>query len=359
MADISIIKLKVRRGTNSQRQRIILEQGELGFTTDTQRLFIGNGFLSGGIVAGNLIHTPLQTSGSRTLLINAVQGDIVNEGGYLYQLSATDYSQISAWGFIGTNPDNNSIAYNGSRQLELKNNGISGNKFASSAAFNMGGLVSTSSNGLSANVDRVTLTITASNQLSVLQINQNNIASSSLGNGLTGGNGALVRVNAGPGFSFNSGVLSLTSVPLSSVGLSSISPTALGAGLSLSAGKVVANIRAVDGGTIENNSGIISLKNIIAGGSSQFSNFTFNAYGQITSLSSSITQAFTGNETTSSFLSVFNGSPEQTTYTNQTLISAISGNGTTTVNIRLSSAGFVVIPTSYGSGQYAIPVFKF
>jgi len=359
MADISIIKLKVRRGTNSQRQRIILEQGELGFTTDTQRLFVGNGVLSGGVVAGNLIHAPLQTINSRTSLSNAVRGDIVNEGGYLYQLSGTDYSQTSAWGFIGTNPDNNSIAYNGSRQLELKNNGISGTKFASSAAYNMGGLVATSANGLSANVDRVTLTITASNQLSVLQVNQNNIASSALGDGLTGGNGALLRVNAGQGFSFNSGVLSLTSVPSSSVGLSSISSDALGAGLSLNAGKVVSTIQTVDNSTIQNSSGTISLKNIIGAGSSNFSNFSFNAYGQITSLSSSITQSLTGNETTSSFLSVFNGSPEQTTYTNQTLISALSGNGTSTVNIQLSSAGFVVIPTSYGSGQYAIPVFKF
>jgi hypothetical protein len=180
-----------------------------------------------------------------------------------------------------------------------------------------------------------------------------------LGNGLTGGNGVLLQVNAGPGFSFNSGVLSLTSVPSSSVGLSSISSNALGAGLSLSAGKVVANIQTVDNVTIQNNSGTISLKSILGGGSSQFSNFAFNQYGQITSLSSSITQSFTGNETTSSFLSVFNGSPEQTTYTNQTLINALSGNGITTVSIQLSSAGFVVIPTSYGSGQYAIPVFKF
>jgi hypothetical protein len=359
MADISIIKLKVRRGTNSQRQRIILEQGELGFTTDTQRLFVGNGVLSGGVVAGNLIHAPLQTNGSRTSLYNAVQGDIVNENGYLYQLSGTNYDQISAWGFIGTNPDNNSVGYNASRQLEIKNNGISGTKFAPNAAFNMGGLVATGSNGLSANVDRVTLTITSSNQLSVLQINQNNIASSSLGDGLTGGNGALLRVNAGSGFSFNSGVLSLTSVPSSSVGLNAISPDALGAGLSLSAGKVVSNVRSVDNLTIQNNSNVLSLRSVIAAGTSNFSNFTFNDYGQITSLSSSITQAFTGNETTSSFLSVFNGSPEQETYTNQTLISAISGNGIITVNIQLSSAGFVVIPTSYGSGQYAIPVFKF
>ena len=360
MADISIIKLKVRRGTDSQRQRIILEQGELGFTVDTQRLFIGNGILSGGVVAGSLNHGPLTVSNSRNTLQNAVRGDIVNENGFLYQLSGSDYSQLTSWAFIGTNPDNTSLYYNASRQLSIKNNAISGANFDQSAAYNQGGLVATASNGLSANVDGVTLTISTTNQLSVLQINQNHIASSSFGDGLTGGSGNTIRLNVGSGFSFNSGVLSLTSVPLSSVGLSSIGPSAIGNGLSLSAGKVVSNIANVDDISIEkNSSGVISLKNLVGGGNAKFSNFTYNSKGQITSLSSTITQSFTGNETNTSMLSVFNGNPLQTTYTNQTLINAISSNGVTSNNILLSSAGFIVIETSYGTGSYAIPVFKF
>jgi hypothetical protein len=32
MADVSIVKLKVRRGTNEQRRSIVLDQGELGYT---------------------------------------------------------------------------------------------------------------------------------------------------------------------------------------------------------------------------------------------------------------------------------------------------------------------------------------
>lgn len=361
MADISIIKLKVRRGTDSQRQRIILEQGELGFTTDTQRLFVGNGVLSGGVVAGNVIHPIQYVSNARTSLNAAVQGDIVNENGYLYQLSGTNYNQTSAWGFIGTKIDNTSLQYNGSRAIEIKNNGITGSKFASTAAFNQGGLVATAANGLSANVDRVTLTINAAtNQLSVLQINQNNIASSSLGNGLSGGNGTPLYVAAGSGFSFNSGVLALTSVPLSSVGLNSIGPDAIGSGLSLSAGKVVADIRNVDNTTIQNPSGTISLKAILGSGLSRnFSGLTINQYGQVTSLSSTITQGFTGNDTTSPMLSVFNGHREQTVYTNQTLLTAISGNGLSTSNVTLSSAGFIVIQTDDNYGPYAIPVFKF
>ena len=360
MADISIIKLKVRRGTDSQRQRIILEQGELGFTTDTQRLFVGNGVLSGGVVAGNVVHPIQYASNARISLSRAVQGDIVNENGYLYQLSGTNYSQASSWGFIGTKADNISLQYNGSGAIEIKNSGITASKFASTAAYSQGGLVATATQGLSANVDRVTLTINAAtNQLSVLQINQNNIASSSLGNGLSGGNGTPLYVAAGSGFSFNSGVLALTSVPLSSVGLNSIGPSAIGSGLSLSAGKVVSDIRNVDNLTIQNSSGTIALNPILGSGSKKFSGFSYNQYGQITSLSSTITQGFTGNDTTSAILSVFNGYREQTAYTNQTLLTAISGNGTSTSNVTLSSAGFIVIQTDDGYGPYAIPVFKF
>ena len=49
MANVSIVKVKVRRGTDAQRQQITLDQGELGFTTDYNRLFIGDGATVGGI----------------------------------------------------------------------------------------------------------------------------------------------------------------------------------------------------------------------------------------------------------------------------------------------------------------------
>ena len=39
----TIIRSLVRKGSNSQRQQIVLEEGELGYTTDTERLFVGNG----------------------------------------------------------------------------------------------------------------------------------------------------------------------------------------------------------------------------------------------------------------------------------------------------------------------------
>jgi|TARA_R100001509_G_scaffold110288_1_gene66024 hypothetical protein len=49
----TLIKLLVRRGTDADRKNITLDAGELGFTTDTDRLFIGNGTDKGGVVVGN------------------------------------------------------------------------------------------------------------------------------------------------------------------------------------------------------------------------------------------------------------------------------------------------------------------
>ena len=51
MANITIVKLKVRRGTDSQRQDIVLDQGEVGYTLDSKRLFVGDGATYGGTVA--------------------------------------------------------------------------------------------------------------------------------------------------------------------------------------------------------------------------------------------------------------------------------------------------------------------
>lgn len=353
MADISIIKLKVRRGTDSQRQRIILDQGELGFTIDTQRLFVGNGVLSGGVVAGNINHPIQITNGARVNLSNAVQNDIVNENGFLYQLSGTNYSQASAWGFIGPKVDGISIDYDVNRQLNIKTNGVGADKFNANAAYNLGGLVATPTQGLSANIDRNTLTITSTNQLSVFKITQDQIQSSSLGDGLTGGSGSLIRLNVGTGLGFTSGVLTLTGASTNSVGASAISPDAIGSGLSLSAGKVIADIRTINLSSFSLNSGELQLISRSAA-TDKFSNITFNDRGIRTGSTSTITQIFTGNETTASPLSVFNGYPSQTAYTNQTILNALSG----TTAIQLSSAGFIVIDTS-SHGNLAIPVFKF
>ena len=54
MPDIEIVKLKLRRGTDAQRQAVTLEQGELGYTTDAKRVWVGDGFTVGGNNISNI-----------------------------------------------------------------------------------------------------------------------------------------------------------------------------------------------------------------------------------------------------------------------------------------------------------------
>ena len=49
----TLLKLLVRRGTNEDRKQITLETGELGYATDTKRLYIGDGVTGGGVLVGN------------------------------------------------------------------------------------------------------------------------------------------------------------------------------------------------------------------------------------------------------------------------------------------------------------------
>lgn len=353
MADIKIIKFKVRRGLNSQRKRIILEQGELGYTSDTKRLFVGDGYLSGGVVAGNIAHTPLTINNSRINISDVIVGDIVNENGYLYQLVYSDFTKLSNWSFIGTNVDNQTVAYDSSRRLSLNSNSVSAIHLSQNAAYNMGGL-STSSNGISANVDNITLTITNTNQLSVFKINETNIVSSALGYGLQGGNGVPISVNLN-----DVSTAVLTSIPNNSVGLSSINSTALGQGLQLSAGVVAADFRSVDTNVfyIDPTIGRLELNTVASGTTAKLANITFNDYGQILSIASSITQVLSSNHDDSPS-SLFNGSLNQQFKTNQTIISAISTNATNDIKaVSLSSAGFMVLDTALGN--IAIPVFKY
>jgi hypothetical protein len=98
MADVSVVKLKVRRGTDVQRKLITLDQGELGYTIDSQRLFVGDGATAGGISAGvkfisDSISSPVG------LLPTAQIGDIVlnNDTSLYYVLTGSPYTALSSY----------------------------------------------------------------------------------------------------------------------------------------------------------------------------------------------------------------------------------------------------------------------
>jgi hypothetical protein len=73
MIDRKIAKIKIRRGTDAQRKLVVFEMGELVFTTDHKRIFIGDGITYGGRLASNINHIVTIAD----VPTNAQKGDIV------------------------------------------------------------------------------------------------------------------------------------------------------------------------------------------------------------------------------------------------------------------------------------------
>ena len=70
----TLLKLLVRRGSNLDRQQIVLSEGELGYTTDDKRLFVGDASTAGGILAGNKYKG---AAADHTTITNVEPGDYV------------------------------------------------------------------------------------------------------------------------------------------------------------------------------------------------------------------------------------------------------------------------------------------
>lgn len=94
MPEIVIAKTKFRRGSNDERKSVSFDQGEPVFTTDTKRLFIGTGSLSGGIVIGSKIHPPITNFHSLSNTIAEI-GDLQFANNKFYQLTA-----YNSWGDV-------------------------------------------------------------------------------------------------------------------------------------------------------------------------------------------------------------------------------------------------------------------
>jgi hypothetical protein len=97
----TLLKIIVRQGTDNDRKNAFLNSGELGYTTDTQRLFVGNGGLNGGVLVGNLF----KGSGPNITTFSPAEiGDLAynNDANVLYRLKENDGSNISDWEKIST-----------------------------------------------------------------------------------------------------------------------------------------------------------------------------------------------------------------------------------------------------------------
>ena len=83
--------LQLRRGTNAQRASVIFDQGELVYTTDTKKEYVGDGSTAGGIQVGNF--------DTDTGILNVVEDTTPQLGGNLdlnnFNLSGTGNISIT------------------------------------------------------------------------------------------------------------------------------------------------------------------------------------------------------------------------------------------------------------------------
>lgn len=131
----SLIKLISRQGADSDRVNVLLASGEFGYSTDTSRLFIGDGFTYGGNVVGNKF---LGITTDLTSLPPGVKGDTSynSDNKSIFQISINDGSNINDWIKIGgvyssgtgylTISDSNVITMNALSANALSNDLVSG-----------------------------------------------------------------------------------------------------------------------------------------------------------------------------------------------------------------------------------------
>lgn len=176
MATVSVIKLKVRRGTDFDRKQITLDVGEVGYVQDaaSRRLFVGDGSTRGGNPAGMKFYTGDIVNDPTNLTTTQV-GDIVYNtyDSKLYCLTGVDtqnfpdYDNQAAYQYIGTRVDNSSIEYNGSGYLQVKDNGVSREKVNNNLFDTTQGLGRTVAGTVYVKYDNDTVKVNPSGQLYV------------------------------------------------------------------------------------------------------------------------------------------------------------------------------------------------
>ena len=118
MANVTIVKLKIRRGSDAQRKTIVLDQGEVGYTLDTRRIFVGDGVTEGGHSVGAKTVGPYACAPLLGPAAGESPGMQLGDLGYadskLYALTSTIYNNaLSGWAYIGNKPDGTLVDFVG------------------------------------------------------------------------------------------------------------------------------------------------------------------------------------------------------------------------------------------------------
>src|SRR6056297_3576017 len=90
--------IKIRRGTKSELDNIVLSEGEIGFTTDTHEVYIGDGsnhYLVGKVMVDNSVNRPDAGISGRMFYAPELSATYVDDGEQWVDISTTiDESEI-------------------------------------------------------------------------------------------------------------------------------------------------------------------------------------------------------------------------------------------------------------------------
>lgn len=96
----TLLKLLIRRGLDADRQNVVLTEGELGYTTDTKKLYVGDGQTLGGIsVGGNKFWGSVPS-------VTSIVGADINDTAFsstnnkLYYFLGGDVANINNWSIV-------------------------------------------------------------------------------------------------------------------------------------------------------------------------------------------------------------------------------------------------------------------
>ncbi len=262
MADVTIVKLKVRRGTLEQLRSIVLDQGELGYTLDTRRLYVGDGATVGARAVANFTYGPFNLDASLNIE-SAEIGDTGYANNKFYTLTGTNTNDtLSGWGYTGNVPGL-TTDFGANNTFVVRKSSVNTSEFTDDifgdalvkVGDQMAVAYSTDFNEIS------------SGKLSLKQnsIGAREISTTALLSGLSGGDGYAVSVNADPTqFEFDvNNRLFLANLGTHTTKYSSFDPYSIGDGLVLNADtlKLEAYLKNVDSSLTRSSDGILSVAN--------------------------------------------------------------------------------------------------
>lgn len=184
MIDRRIIKFKLRRGTSAELQYVNFEEGELVYTTDTRRVYVGDGRTLGGNLLANNISYLSGFPSSFTANDVLYRTDL----GKMYIASP---ATINPWVFTGPYPDTTTIDFNNTSKLGVVSAGIKPYNLSYTCGNALSGINVSSLSGISVNINSSHFYFDVTGRLSIIPaltgsfiINPNFGGLSATGNGV-------------------------------------------------------------------------------------------------------------------------------------------------------------------------------